>query len=172
MHFEFLFSGAPELLFQWCVLGLLDTFCEVWTVWETGKSTFVAEVTVSSVVVSVTVLCLSSYLEFSLHRYGCESHVSLLETPVKKPLNLPFLPSADFLLAVFFRKLKRLWAHPYSSSEKNNCSSFRKKLLLIRFTWRCEHSWGRKCAFPSWGQTILGLSMVFVLESKSHLKVS
>lgn len=55
-----------------------------------------------SVVVCVTVMCLSSYLELSLHRYGCESHVSLLEKLVKKPLSLNFLPSSDFLLAISF----------------------------------------------------------------------
>lgn len=88
----------------------------------------------SSVVVCVTVMCLSSYLELSLHRCGCESHVSLLEKLVKKPLRLHFLPSSDFLLVISFRKLKHLRAHPYSSSEKIICSTFKNKLLLTLFT--------------------------------------
>lgn len=92
MHFGFLFSGAPELLLQWHVLGLPGTFCEVWTDWETGKPTPVAEVTVP-VEVYVTVLCPSSYLEHPLHRYGCEYRVFLLERAATEPLSLPFLPS-------------------------------------------------------------------------------
>lgn len=80
--------------------------------------------------VFVTVLCLSSCLELPLHRWGCESPVSLLERTAKEPPFLAF-PS-EFLSAVSFRQLKwYLQACFYNSCVQILCCLLTKEVFLF-----------------------------------------
>lgn len=120
------------------------------------------------------VLCLSSYLELPLHRYGCESYV-FIQKDCKGTFDPSFLAFlSEFLSAVSFRKLKWcLQTHLCSFCVKTICSSIKKEGFSVYSVYleTCEYSLG-EYGFPDGGQSSPGLSLDFVLETKTPLKVS